>query len=55
MYVTMWEHCTFDNQILGCGKVYYPNSIIITNFVQTLVPNCSFETVFLTYFGIEIS
>jgi hypothetical protein len=45
----MLEHCTFDTQIFGCGKVYYSNSIIITNFVQTLIPNCWFENVFPTY------
>jgi hypothetical protein len=21
VYVRMWEHCTFDNQILGCGSL----------------------------------
>jgi hypothetical protein len=29
MYVTMWEHCTLDSQIFGCGKIYYWYSIII--------------------------
>jgi hypothetical protein len=29
----MWEHCTFDCEIFRCGKVYYSNSIIISNFV----------------------
>jgi hypothetical protein len=33
MNVTTYDHRTFDNQIFGCGKVYYSNSIIITNFV----------------------
>jgi hypothetical protein len=51
----MLEHCTFSSQIFGCGKVYYSNSIIIINFVQILIPNCWFENVFSTYFGIEIS
>jgi hypothetical protein len=50
----MWEHCTFDNQIFGCGKVYYSTSIIVMNFVQTHIPNRWFENVFPTYFGIEI-
>jgi hypothetical protein len=36
MNVTMWEHRTFDSEIIGCGKVDYADSIIITNFVQTL-------------------
>jgi hypothetical protein len=43
----MWEHCTFGNQIFGCGKVYYSNSIILTNFMQTLIPNRLFENVYL--------
>jgi hypothetical protein len=55
MNVAMWEHCTFDNKIFICGKVYYSNSIIITTFVSTLIPNCWFENVFPSYFGIEIS
>jgi hypothetical protein len=38
--------------ILDMAKM--TNSIIITNFVQTLIPNCWFEIVFPTYFGIEI-
>jgi hypothetical protein len=54
MNVTVWEH-TFDNKTFGCGKVYYSNSIIITNFVQTLIPSCWFENRFPTDFGIEIS
>jgi hypothetical protein len=45
----MWEPCTFDS------KVHYSNSIIIINFVQTLIPNCWFENVFQTYFATEIS
>jgi hypothetical protein len=51
----MWGHFIFDSQIFGCGKIYYSNSIIITNFVQILTPNCLFENVIPTYFGIEIS
>jgi hypothetical protein len=35
MNVTMWERCIFE-----CGKVYCSNSIIIFNFVQTLILNC---------------
>jgi hypothetical protein len=54
MNIMVWEHHTFDNKIFGCGKVYYSNSII-TNLMQTLIPNCWFENVFPTYFGIEIS
>jgi hypothetical protein len=53
--VTMREYRTFDNKIFGCGKVYYSNSILITNFVQTLIFNCWFENVFPTDFVVEIS
>jgi hypothetical protein len=55
MNVTMWEHCTFDSQIFGSGKVYYSNTIIIIDFVQTLIPHCWFENVFPTYFAIKMS
>jgi hypothetical protein len=41
--------------VFRCGKVYYSNSIIITNFVWTLVPDCRFENVFPAYFRIELS
>jgi hypothetical protein len=51
----MREHRIFDNKIFGCGKTYYSNSIIITTFMQTLIPNCWFENVFPTYCGIKIS
>jgi hypothetical protein len=54
MNVMMWEHLTFDNKIFGYGKVYYSNSIIITNLVQTLIPNCWFGNVLPADFGIEI-
>jgi hypothetical protein len=53
--VTMSEHYNFDNKTSGYDKIYYSNSIIITNLVQTLIPNRWFENVFPTYFGIEIS
>jgi hypothetical protein len=51
--VMMREHCTFGSQIFGCGKVYYSISVIITNFVQTVILNCWFEYVFPTFFGIK--
>jgi hypothetical protein len=54
MNITMWEHGTYDNKNFGCEKVYYTNSIIITTFVQTLIPS-QFDNVFPSYFGIEIS
>jgi hypothetical protein len=34
--VAVWEHHTFGNNIFGCGKVYYSNSITITNFMQNI-------------------
>jgi hypothetical protein len=33
MDVAICEHCTFNCEIFRCGKFYYSNSIIITNFV----------------------
>jgi hypothetical protein len=54
MDVEMWENRTFDSEILRCVKVYYHNSIIITDFEQNLLPNCRFKNVFPAYFDIEI-
>jgi hypothetical protein len=53
MNVTVWEQRTFDSKIFGCGKVYYSNSITVTNFVQTLIPNCWFENAFLAYLTLK--
>jgi hypothetical protein len=50
----MWKHRTFDSQILGCGKVFYSNSIISIIFMLTPISNCWSENVLPTYFGIEI-
>ena len=36
---SMTEHCTFDNQIFGCNKVYDCTTIITTILTQTLNPN----------------
>jgi hypothetical protein len=33
MNITMWEYGTFDSKIFESGKVYYSNSMIITDFV----------------------
>jgi hypothetical protein len=33
MDIVMWDQNTYGCEIFRCGKVYYPNSIIITNFV----------------------
>jgi hypothetical protein len=49
----MGDHCAFNSEIFTCGKIYY--SIIITNFIETFIPNCWFKNVFPSYFGIEIS
>jgi hypothetical protein len=37
MNVTIWEHCTFDSKIFGCGKIYYFNIIISNNLMYALV------------------
>jgi hypothetical protein len=55
MNVKVWEHRTFDNKVFGYGKVYYCNSIIITNLVQTLIRSCWFANAFPSDFDIEIS
>jgi hypothetical protein len=34
------ERRTFQSKIFGYGRIYYSNSIIITNFALTLIPNC---------------
>jgi hypothetical protein len=54
MNVAMREHRTFGNDIFGCDKFYYSDSIIITNCLYTLILNNRFENVFATYLGIEI-
>jgi hypothetical protein len=33
MDAEMWEDCTFGNEIFRCGRIYYSNSIIITDYV----------------------
>jgi hypothetical protein len=45
MNVMMWDHCTFDCLIFRRGKVYYSVSIIIINFVWTLISVGLFENV----------
>jgi hypothetical protein len=55
MISAMWEYFSFDNQIFGRGKLYYSNSIIVTNFASILIPSCWFENDFPAYFGIEIT
>jgi hypothetical protein len=46
MDITMLECCTSDSTIFDVAK-FTTLSIIITYFVQTLIPNCWFENVFL--------
>jgi hypothetical protein len=55
MNVALREHGTFDNQDFKCGKVYYSNSINITNFMWTLIPKSSFENIFPAYFRIDVT
>jgi hypothetical protein len=45
----------FYNKVFRCGKVYYYNSIIITNLELTLIPDCWFENIFPAYFCTEIT
>jgi hypothetical protein len=33
MNIAMWEYCAYDNEIFRYGKIYYSNSIIITDYV----------------------
>jgi hypothetical protein len=40
----------FDNEIFRCGKIYYSNSIIITNFAQTFIPSRRFKNMVFTEF-----
>jgi hypothetical protein len=43
--VAMWEHRTFDNEIFRCGKFYYTNSIIITDFCKLSFANVGFAEI----------
>jgi hypothetical protein len=54
MDVSIFDNCTFGSEVFRCGKVYLSNTIIITNFVLTFIPNCRFKNVFPSYFTIEI-
>jgi hypothetical protein len=51
----MRELVLFTTKFLDVAKLTTLNSIIITNFVQTLIPDCRFEDIFPTYFCIEIT
>jgi hypothetical protein len=50
----MWEYCTSEWAIFRCDKIYYCDSIIITNFVWTFISDCRLK-IFPPYFGTEIS
>jgi hypothetical protein len=54
MEVGTWEYLMFVCEIYRCVKVYYSNSVIITNFTLTFIYNCRFENVSPAYFDIEI-
>jgi hypothetical protein len=41
--VTVWERHTFDNKIFGCGKIYYSDSVIITNSCKLSFPIVSLK------------
>jgi hypothetical protein len=47
MNVTTSEHCTFNFDIFRCDKIYYSNSIIIMNFVQTFIPKLNVKYLLL--------
>jgi hypothetical protein len=52
MDVAIWEHHTFDSGVFRCGKIYYSNSIGITNngfpaYFGTEYPN----NIFIWYLG----
>jgi hypothetical protein len=49
MVIVMWKHRT------SSCEIYYCNSIVITNFVQSIIPNCLVVNVLPAYFGIEIA
>jgi hypothetical protein len=53
MNVVMRECCTFHSYVFGCGKVFYSNSIVITDFVWTLVPGCQFGMSSLPTFALK--
>jgi hypothetical protein len=55
VHVGMWEHHILDREIVGCGRVCYSNTIIITDFCKLSFPICQSKDVFTAYFGLEIS
>jgi hypothetical protein len=55
MNFAMREHCTLGNQVFRLSKVYYSNSIVITNFMQTLISDTRFEDIFPAFFRIDFT
>jgi len=55
MNAEMWEHFARNNLLFSCGKIYYSNSIIITNFIQDLIPYRGYDCIFSAYICAEIS
>ena len=53
MNVLAQERHALHNQIFLCGKVYYPNTIIITILMYTLIPNCQFENILSPTFTLK--
>jgi len=53
MNVPVKEHRALNHQIFRCGKVYYSNPIIVTNLMETLLPNYWLENILSTYFCIK--
>jgi hypothetical protein len=54
MDIAMREHGTSDNKVFRSGKIYYTNSISITNFMWTHVPDHQFKNIFLAYFALKL-
>jgi len=49
------EHRVLHKSDFLCGKVYYFNTIFITNLMYTLIPDCRFENIVSPQFCIKIS
>jgi hypothetical protein len=45
MCLAMWEHCTRNNWIISCTRVYYAKPSIITGFVLIPVSGCWFGNI----------
>jgi hypothetical protein len=38
MNVMMWDHCTFESQIFGCGKAYYTTPFLTVGLKMSSSP-----------------